>query len=114
MLPPVQSRRKLPPAPRAALASLYGLLAYLAWFGLCLALHVVLPGKLAQGTVLADGSRLTYKLNGPETRLLRAARAASPRRVAPHRASPLWRPRRSRRARRAVCDCRGWLVAGVP
>lgn len=36
---------------------------YLAWFfGLAL-LHLLLPGKKAQGVVLPNGSRLDYKLN---------------------------------------------------
>jgi hypothetical protein len=55
----------LPPAlPLSAYGSLAGAAAFAAWFLLCLALHMLLPGKLVQGTVLRDGSRLTYKLNG--------------------------------------------------
>ncbi|GLC33514.1 hypothetical protein PLESTB_000083300 [Pleodorina starrii] len=39
------------------------IVAYLAWFlGLAL-LHVLLPGQRAEGVVLPDGKRLTYKLN---------------------------------------------------
>ncbi len=37
---------------------------FLAWFFGVVALHLVLPGQRAQGVVLPDGSRLTYKLNG--------------------------------------------------
>lgn len=40
------------------------LAVFLGWFGLLVALHLLLPGERAQGTVLPDGSRLTYKLNG--------------------------------------------------
>ena len=37
---------------------------YCAWFALQAALHVVVPGRVVQGTQLADGSRLPYKVNG--------------------------------------------------
>ena len=37
---------------------------YCAWFFGLVALQFVLPGKRAQGVVLPDKSRLTYKLNG--------------------------------------------------
>ncbi len=40
------------------------LAVYAAWFSGMLAMHLLLPGKLAPGTVLPDGSRLQYKLNG--------------------------------------------------
>ena len=39
------------------------LAAYVGWFFGLVALHLILPGTLAQGTVLKDGSRLQYKLN---------------------------------------------------
>jgi hypothetical protein len=38
--------------------------AVACWFGLVLLLHLLLPGERAQGVLLPDGSRLTYKLNG--------------------------------------------------
>lgn len=34
------------------------------WFFLVLALHLLLPADTAQGVVLRDGRRLTYRLNG--------------------------------------------------
>ena len=37
---------------------------YCAWFFGLIALQFFLPGKKAQGVVLPDKSRLTYKLNG--------------------------------------------------
>ncbi|KAK9807643.1 hypothetical protein WJX72_005150 [[Myrmecia] bisecta] len=40
------------------------LLAYLGWFALVAALHLILPGKRQEGVVLPTGARLTYKLNG--------------------------------------------------
>ncbi len=39
---------------------------FLAWFFGLVALHLALPGQKAQGVVLPDGSRLTYKLNGEQ------------------------------------------------
>jgi hypothetical protein len=40
------------------------MLVFVAWFfGLSL-MHVVLPGRRAEGVVLPNGKRLTYKLNG--------------------------------------------------
>jgi len=53
-----------PPPPAAAYASLAGLAAFCGWFVVCLALHCALPGARVPGTLLRDGSRLTYKLNG--------------------------------------------------
>ena len=52
------------PGGLAALYSTEAVLAYLAWFFGLVALHLVLPGRTAEGTVLPDGSRLKYKLNG--------------------------------------------------
>ncbi|EGW32788.1 uncharacterized protein SPAPADRAFT_60137 [Spathaspora passalidarum NRRL Y-27907] len=40
-------------------------LAYLAWFGILVALDFILPGTAAQGVELRDGSKLNYKINGP-------------------------------------------------
>ena len=37
---------------------------FLGWMTLQIALHLVLPGRKAQGVQLPDSSRLTYKLNG--------------------------------------------------
>ena len=50
--------------PSSKLFTTEALLAYIAWFGAVLLLHVLLPGKRAQGVVLPDGARLNYKLNG--------------------------------------------------
>eukprot|EP00887_Chlorella_sp_A99_P002849 scaffold6.g2849.t1 len=36
---------------------------FLAWFGAQAALHLLLPGRRAQGVVLHNGQRLSYKLN---------------------------------------------------
>lgn len=47
----------------SSLFSMDALLVYLGWFFGLAALHLVLPGRIAQGTVLPDGSRLNYKLN---------------------------------------------------
>ena len=44
--------------------TLSGLLAFVAWMALVLVLHLILPGKKAEGVVLSTGKRLTYKLNG--------------------------------------------------
>jgi delta14-sterol reductase len=63
-----------------AFFSLEALAVFLGWFGLLVILHLLLPGERAQGTVLPDGSRLKYKLNGalePPT-LLPAAEVACP------------------------------------
>ena len=51
-------------APGQAFFSTQALAAYLAWFGLLVVLHLLLPGQRAEGTVLPDGRRLPYKLNG--------------------------------------------------
>lgn len=40
------------------------------WFGLVLALHLLLPGARAQGVELPGGGRLTYKLNGAARRVM--------------------------------------------
>ena len=46
------------------LLTLPALAAYVGWFALVAALHVLLPGAVREGTMLRDGTRLTYKLNG--------------------------------------------------
>lgn len=46
-----------PPTPEAALI-------YLSWFLAQLLLQALLPGRVVQGTVLGDGSRLAYRMNG--------------------------------------------------
>lgn len=51
-------------APGQPLLTLEALAVAAGWFGLTLLLHVLLPGRYAQGVALPDGSRLTYKLNG--------------------------------------------------
>lgn len=48
----------------ARLFSWEALAAFSAWFGAVLLLHLVLPGRRAEGVVLPNGGRLTYKLNG--------------------------------------------------
>jgi hypothetical protein len=45
-------------------ATALGLAAVLAWCAVLVVLHLLLPGRLKQGVVLPDGTRLTYKLNG--------------------------------------------------
>ena len=54
----------LPPAASAPLASASGVAAFTSWVVACCVLHMLLPGKRVQGTLLPDGTRLTYKLNG--------------------------------------------------
>ena len=51
-----------PPGQR--LFSWQALGVYVAWLVAQVLLHLLLPGQRRQGVVLADGSRLTYKLNG--------------------------------------------------
>ncbi len=40
------------------------LYVYVGWFAVVLGLHLVLPGTRAEGVILPNGKRLTYKLNG--------------------------------------------------
>lgn len=42
------------------------LAAYVGWFTLILALHLLLPGTTAQGVKLPNDKKLPYKLNGAE------------------------------------------------
>lgn len=37
---------------------------YLAWFLFQMVLHLVVPGKMADGVQLRDGNRLKYRING--------------------------------------------------
>ena len=46
------------------LATADGAIAYLAWFAFCVVLHLALVGHQVQGTVLRNGERLPYKMNG--------------------------------------------------
>jgi hypothetical protein len=62
-----------PPEHGAVRASFAGTGAYVAWVVLCTVLHLLLPGARVQGTMLRDGSRLTYKLNGAARARLRGA-----------------------------------------
>lgn len=48
----------------AQLFSWEALQVYCGWFFGLVALHLILPGKKAEGVVLPNGKRLTYKLNG--------------------------------------------------
>ncbi|HEX2571344.1 MAG TPA: hypothetical protein VH877_17430 [Polyangia bacterium] len=40
------------------------ILIYLAWFGFQVLLQLLVPGRWVEGTQLADGTRLRYKMNG--------------------------------------------------
>ena len=46
------------------LFSLEACVVYSGWFFGLVFLHLLIPGTIAQGTTLRDGSRLSYKLNG--------------------------------------------------
>lgn len=55
------------PSPQISVDSLFSVeatLVFLAWMGVITLLHLLLPGQRAQGVVLPNGKRLTYKLNG--------------------------------------------------
>jgi delta14-sterol reductase len=54
-------------APGSELWSSSALAVYSGWFALVLLLHLALPGTRADGVVLPNGKRLTYKLNGGPT-----------------------------------------------
>ncbi|KAG2435046.1 hypothetical protein HYH02_012043 [Chlamydomonas schloesseri] len=55
---------KLPSFPQnVSFYSNEAMLVYLAWFFGVALLHVILPGPKAEGVVLPNGKRLTYKLN---------------------------------------------------
>ena len=49
---------------RAIVPSAAALLVYLAWFGFQVLLERTLPGRVAQGRPLPDGSTLGYRING--------------------------------------------------
>ena len=42
----------------------YSILVYVAWFFFQVLLHFILPGRVEKGTVLPNGTRLDYYLNG--------------------------------------------------
>ena len=44
--------------------------AILGWLAFQIVLHLLMPGKYMQGTLLANGKRLTYKVNGKCTSCL--------------------------------------------
>jgi Delta14-sterol reductase len=44
--------------------SITALAVYVGWFGVQALLQAYAPGRVVEGTVLADGSRLEYKMNG--------------------------------------------------
>lgn len=57
--------RDLPGFPAGTkLITFEGFSVFLGWMSLVLLLHLVLPGKKLQGSVLANKTKLTYKLNG--------------------------------------------------
>jgi protein-S-isoprenylcysteine O-methyltransferase Ste14 len=64
LVPPVMSLRDHAVADYLPRTSLISVMLYLSWLILQVALHVVLPGHSVEGTLLADGSRLIYRLNG--------------------------------------------------
>ena len=39
-------------------------IAYLAWYAFCVATWAVLPGDWVEGTLIRDGTRKKYKING--------------------------------------------------
>ena len=53
--------------PQTQLISTEAFVAILGWLAFQIVLHLFLPGKKLQGTLLADGKRLTYKVNGKRT-----------------------------------------------
>ena len=65
---------------RAALASAFSwraLAVYLGWLAFQAALYLVVPGRVARGAPLRDGSTLAYPINGWRCLLLTAAAAAA-------------------------------------
>ena len=53
-------------ARHSQLISTQGTLAILGWMAFQTLLHLLLPGQRVQGVLLANGRRLTYKLNGED------------------------------------------------
>lgn len=45
-------------------------LAYLAWYAFCVATWAILPGDWIEGTLVRDGTRKQYKINGSLLMLL--------------------------------------------
>ena len=50
--------------PQTQLISTKAFVAILGWMAFQMVLHLCMPGKYIQGTLLANGKRLTYKVNG--------------------------------------------------
>lgn len=50
--------------PQTQLISARAYVAIFVWLAFQIVVHLLLPGKHIQGTVLANGKRLTYKVNG--------------------------------------------------
>lgn len=62
-------------APHTQLISTEAFTAILGWLAFQIVLHLMLPGQHIQGTLLSNGKRLTYKVNGTWTFMLRVAKA---------------------------------------
>ena len=58
----------LPTGELAIFLSLEAHGVYLSWFFFQMALYLFVPGAVAEGTVLRDGSRLKYPINGKRRR----------------------------------------------
>jgi hypothetical protein len=59
------------------IATLSGLVGLFGWMALVLLLHLGLPAQRAEGVVLPNGKRLTYRLNGKGGGLRRRRQAAA-------------------------------------
>ena len=55
----------------SAFFDITAVIVYAAWFFGLVLLHLVLPGRTAEGTVLPNGKKLKYKLNGERGKGLR-------------------------------------------
>lgn len=55
---------------RTQLISAEAFAAILGWLAFQIVLHLLMPGKHIRGTLLANGKRLTYKVNGKCTSCL--------------------------------------------
>ena len=51
-------------SPQTQLVSAEAFVAIFGWLIFQISLHLLMPGKYVQGTLLANGKRLTYKVNG--------------------------------------------------